>query len=88
MSKNVARPGNGHNFGGQRVRNMETWCRMIAEDRNWARLLFRLPLQEPVRRDIRQAYIRAWGTNPEVNTRGSSQDHLASQEAPPGPPGP
>ena len=42
----------GYNFGNQRGDRMSRWLAAIRRDRNYARLLMRLPLQRPVSESI------------------------------------
>lgn len=45
----------GYNFNNDKGRRIAVWLRLIERDRNYARMLFGLPLRQPIRREIRLA---------------------------------
>ena len=42
------------NFHNERGRRIARWLALIEQDRNYARILFNLPLHEPIRTEVRQ----------------------------------
>jgi hypothetical protein len=49
----------GHHYNyshdNEKNRNIRAWMRLIEKDRNYARILFGLPLQQPIKKGIREA---------------------------------
>lgn len=44
----------GYNFNNGRGRRIARWLALIEEDRNYARILFNLPLHKPIKKEVRQ----------------------------------
>lgn len=46
--------GQGYNFNNERGRRIARWMELIEQDRNYGRILFNLPLQEPIKTEVRE----------------------------------
>lgn len=44
----------GYNFNNERGRRIARWLELIQKDRNYGRILFNLPLQEPIKKEVRE----------------------------------
>lgn len=46
--------GQGYNFNNERGRRIARWLALIEQDRNYGRILSNLPLQEPIKTEVRE----------------------------------
>lgn len=46
--------GQGYNFNNERGRRIARWLALIEQDRNYGRILFNPPLQEPIKTEVRE----------------------------------
>ena len=44
----------GYNFNNERGRRIARWLELIQKDRNYGRILFNLPLREPIKKEVRE----------------------------------
>lgn len=46
--------GQGYNFNNERGRRIARWLALIEQDRNYGQILSNLPLQEPIKTEVRE----------------------------------